>query len=347
MKDKILRFEITDKCNLKCEMCWSKEWNHQEISKEKVEEIICNFKSNGGKIVVLTSREPLASKNFLLVVKLCKEKNLDLKILTNATMLTDNIAKYIVESNVVSFIAVSIHGNYKEHDKVTGVQGSLQRAIEGVKRINYYKNIYKKSLPEIRLTTVVSNEVINSIDFIIEIAKENLSQLRIQHYMWHSKKVKEEHKKYLKDQYNVNDDIIDGFSSKCDIDSKKVIDMIDYAKIKCKKNNIDLQIYPKMTNEEIEKWYNDKEEKVFEKGYCEHVIDSIRLRANGEVSLCQYIDIIIGNINDKKINDIVSNKLFNEIGKNLKNGKIFPICNRCCHIETMKVNEDTINNSKI
>lgn len=347
MKDKILRFEITDRCNMKCDMCWSKDWKHNDLSDKKVAKTIYDFKKNGGKTIVLTSREPLLSKNFKLVVDICKKENLDLKILTNATLITDETAKYIIESNIVSFIAISIHGIYEEHDNITGVHGSLKKAIEGIQNLNKYKRINRTNIPEIRLTTVVSNEVINSIDFIISTAKENLTQLRIQHYMWHPASVKNKHKEYLKKIYGIDDYIIDGFPSECNIDYKNVISMLDYAKLKCKEEKIDLQIYPKMTDDEIEKWYGNNCEQVFQNGYCQHVIDSIRLRANGEISLCQYIDFIIGNIENKTIKDIVSNKLLNDIGENLKEGKIFPICNRCCHIETKELEDDKISNSKI
>lgn len=132
MKDKILRFEITDRCNMRCNMCWSKEWKHNDLSDKKVEKIIYDFKRNGGKTIVLTSREPLLSKNFKLVIDICKKENLDLKILTNATLITDEIAKYIIESNIVSFIAISIHGIHEEHDNITGVHGSLKKTIEGI-----------------------------------------------------------------------------------------------------------------------------------------------------------------------------------------------------------------------
>lgn len=347
MKDKILRFEITDMCNMRCDMCWSKEWKHNDLSDKKVEKIIYDFKRNGGKTIVLTSREPLLSKNFKLVIDICQKENIDLKILTNATLLTDEIAKYIIKSNIVSFIAISIHGIHEEHDNITGVHGSLKKTIEGIQNLNKYKRINMVDMPEIRLTTVVSNEVINSIDFIINTAKENLTQLRIQHYMWHPESVKKKHKEYLKKNYGIDDYIIDGFPSKCNIDYKNVINMLQYAKLKCKEEKIDLQIYPKMTNDEIEKWYSDNCEHVFLDGHCKHVIDSIRLRANGEISLCQYIDLITGNIENKTMKDILSDKSLNYIGKNLKDGKIFPICNRCCHIETKEEKEEKISNSKI
>lgn len=347
MQNKILRFEITDRCNMRCKMCWSKDWKHKDLEQEEVEKLIYNFKNSGGKTIVLTSREPLLSSNFKLVVDICKKEKIDLKILTNATLITDEIAKYIVESNIISFIAISVHGSNNEHDKITGIEGSLDKTIKGIEKLDKYKKINKTDYPEIRLTTVISKEVMASIDFIINLAKMNNTQLRIQHLMWHPTKIKEKHKKIIKEKYQLNDDLIDGFNSECEIESSNVIEIISYVEEKCKNDGIDFQIYPKMTNEEIEKWYDSECESVFENGYCEHVKDSIRVRANGEVSLCQYIDILFGNVTDRNLQEIYSDKKLEEIAHNLQNGEIFPICNRCCHIESRKVKNDTISNLKI
>lgn len=347
MKDKILRFEITDRCNMKCKMCWSKEWKHQDLERKKNEKLIYDFKKSGGKTIVLTSREPLLSSNFKFVVEKCKKEDLDLKILTNATLITDEIAKYMVESNVISFIAISIHGKNEEHDKITGVNGSLKKAIEGIERLNKYRKQKETNFPEIRLTTVISKQIMNSIDFIIDLAKKYNTQLRIQHLMWHPNRIKESHKKLIKEQFGIEDEIIDGFESECNVDGSDIVKLVDYVDKKCKIENIDFQIYPKMTKEEIKKWYDSKCDSVFNNGYCEHVDDSIRVRANGEVSLCQYIDILFGNITDKDLNDIINDKKFIEIGNDLKKGKLFPICNRCCHVESKKVENDEINNLKI
>lgn len=347
MQNKILRFEITDRCNMRCQMCWSKDWKHQDLDKQKVEELIYDFKNNGGKTVVLTSREPLLSSNFKTVVEICKQEKLDLKILTNATLITDEIAKYIIESNIISFIAISVHGREEKHDMITGVVGSLERTIKGIERLDKYRKLNKTNKPEIRLTTVISKEIMNSIDFIIDLAKENNTQLRIQHLMWHPTRIKERHKKTIKEKYGIEDNVIDGFKSECNIKGNDVIELINYIEEKCKIENVDFQIYPKMTKEEIKKWYDSECDSVFDNGYCEHVEDSIRVRANGEVSLCQYIDILFGNVTNRSLVDIVHDKRFKEIENNLKRGKLFHICNRCCHVESRKVKNDEIANVKI
>ena len=62
---KILRFEITDKCNQKCDMCWSTDWEHKDLEWPFVEKMIIDYSNMYPKgIVVLTSREPLLSSNF-------------------------------------------------------------------------------------------------------------------------------------------------------------------------------------------------------------------------------------------------------------------------------------------
>ena len=36
---KVLRLEITDKCNLKCAMCWSTDWNHADLTFDELKTI--------------------------------------------------------------------------------------------------------------------------------------------------------------------------------------------------------------------------------------------------------------------------------------------------------------------
>jgi hypothetical protein len=40
MKKRILRFEITDKCNQRCNMCWSLDWTHKDMDWEYIEKMI-------------------------------------------------------------------------------------------------------------------------------------------------------------------------------------------------------------------------------------------------------------------------------------------------------------------
>lgn len=345
--EKILRFELTDNCNLRCSMCWSRSWTHKEMKYDQIKRIILDFKSNSGQTVVLTSREPLLSKSFRSIIELCDAEELDLKILTNGTLITGELAEYIVKSKSVSYLAISLHGNEKVHDSITGVPGSFQMAITGLKRINKYKIENRKKYPEVRITSVISAELFDAIEEIIALASETHSQLRIQHYMWHPEWIKKLHKESLLDIYNIKDDIIEGFSSNCDIDADTVVSQLKQISYQCKKRGIDLQVYPKLVTHEIERWYSHDSVLVFSEASCNHVSDSLRLRANGDVSLCQYIDIPIGNATNQDLKSIISNSRYAEIAEALKKGKLFPICNRCCHVKSKCGSPHSISNAEI
>lgn len=345
--NKVLRFEITDRCNLRCWMCWSTNWKHLDMTYTEIERIILNYKKEQGKTVVLTSREPLLSPNIKDVLDLCKREKLNVKLLTNGTLISDKMAKYLVDLDIISFVAVSIHGMSSIHDSVTHVSGSWERAITGIKNIQKYKKMTHRVFPEVRITSVVSTSLLNDIDNIIDMAENTGCQLRIQHFMWHPQISKKRHKAFLFDKYGFKDDLIDGFSSECSVDADYVIERLEYAKKKSGSLGIDLQIYPKLNYDEITIWYGSSSIEVFKKARCRHVMNSIRLRANGNVTLCQYIDLSLGNFKDDSFYKIINNSMYHEISNVLLNGGIFPICNRCCHIESFATEEDSISNALI
>lgn len=345
--DKILRFEITNRCNLQCAMCWSTKWTHREMTYEQIERIIIEYQASGGRIVVLTSREPLLYHEIKKVLELCNRMRLDIKLLTNGTLISDEMAKYIVLESEISFISVSIHGNKEVHDTVTGVYGSLERTITALRNLNYYKQKYNKKKPELRITSVITNELLESMEFVFSIVKDNNIHLRLQHYMWHSEEIKLAHKNILMKQYGVNDDIIDGFNSVCNVDSSLVIHELNKYEEMCLKEKIDFQIYPVMSEEEIVAWYSNTKGKVFEKAHCCHVKNSIRLRANGEVVLCQYINIPIGELVFGSLKRAMNNTLFMQITEQLMRGELFPLCYRCCHVESDLIEKDVFSNGDI
>jgi hypothetical protein len=56
------------------------------------------------------------------------------------------------------------------------------------------------------------------------------------------------------------------------------------------------------------------------------------MRANGDITLCQYIDRFYGNANQSTLEQILSSQEYKDISKKLIDGKLFPICYHCCHL---------------
>lgn len=346
MKKRILRFEITDKCNQRCNMCWSLDWTHKDMDWEYIEKMILDYsKCNPNGTIVLTSREPLLSSNIENTLNLAKKLNIQVKLLTNGTLLNDHYCKMIMESTI-DFISISIHGSEKEHNEIVRCPNSYQKIIKGLEKLNEYKDKYKKEL-EIRITTVINDKTKDNLDSLIQIAKENKTTLRLQHLMWHPSNIKELHKKKIKEIYNYEDNDIDGFLDDIDIKPEYVIDLINIAEEKCKIHKIPIQIYPELSKEEINNWYAPELKETKKEFFCNHVDESIRIRANGDITLCQYIDKSFGNIKNKSIKELMEDEEYNKIANELKNGNILPICLHCCHLRTKKENNNGKDNLKI
>lgn len=335
MTSKVLRFEITDKCNQKCNMCWSTDWKHCDMSWENIKQTILDYANHfPDGIIVLTSREPLLSSNFEKVLKLSNELGLKIKLLTNGTLFNDYNCDMITKSNI-DFISISLHGNSIVHNKIVGMKNSYQKILEGLKKINEYKQKNNRNDLCIRITTVINEQLFDNIDDIIEVAKKYNTELRIQHMMWHNDEIKNNHKKKILERFNYSDNIIDGFLSSINIDAEYVITLLSYVKKRCEELNIDLQIYPYLDYEQIKKWYSN-DMFIKENIYCDHVDSSIRMRANGDITLCQYIEKKFGNVTNNKIEDIINDKNYIKICNELKNGQLFPICSHCCHVRVKK-----------
>ena len=162
---KVLRFEITDKCNQRCKMCWSNDWKHEELDWEIVEKMINDFhKSFPDGSIVLTSREPLLANNFKKVVALCNKLNINLGLLTNGTLFTNDICKIIMNSTIY-FISISIHGSKEFHNNLVCSKVSYDKILAGIDKINYYIKITEEQNLSVReLRTKIKNNEYERLD---------------------------------------------------------------------------------------------------------------------------------------------------------------------------------------
>ncbi|MEE0931067.1 MAG: radical SAM protein [Acutalibacteraceae bacterium] len=108
---------LSDKCNLDCIYCFNKEQrisrindkNTKIITTEKIKEILLEFKSLGGEVVVFTGGEPTLNKDFVVLCEYAKEIGLKIDFITNGLLLNtldfDRLFK-CVDSFGISFDSI-------------------------------------------------------------------------------------------------------------------------------------------------------------------------------------------------------------------------------------------------
>jgi len=131
---------LTGGCNLACRHCWISPsyqagggtGGHLDIDlfDTAIEEGI----PLGLNSVKLTGGEPLLHPEFTRILDKLREKQLDLVIETNGTLMTESLAHYLKEKSTLSHISVSVDGATSEtHDPFRGVKGSFDKAIQGIR----------------------------------------------------------------------------------------------------------------------------------------------------------------------------------------------------------------------
>lgn len=126
-----IELELTELCNLKCEFCY----NSQKPLVSKVsEQILERLADEGVMEIVLTGGEPLTHPDFFTLLEKSSVLFPKVMIQTNGTFITK---KHIEEfkKNEVSAINISLHGPEKIHEKLTGIEGSFSKAVEGLKLV--------------------------------------------------------------------------------------------------------------------------------------------------------------------------------------------------------------------
>ncbi len=144
--------EVEPKCNFKCKFCFNqisfaKETrNIKSFSTDYVKKIIDAVFKSGVRIIRFTGGEPMLRKDIFQLLKYAKNKDLEVRLNTNASLIDEKTAKKM--KGIVDNILIPIW-NYKDKKKA--------------KAIEYLK---KQDIPVVRAGTVATKENIFNFDKI-------------------------------------------------------------------------------------------------------------------------------------------------------------------------------------
>jgi len=163
--------EMINKCNLKCVMCYTD--HHKKIKStlgmdelDKFLEECKKFKAPA--IIIGLGSEVLMYKGIKEVVKKIMNANfLDVIFSTNATLLNEDMSKFLIEAGVTR-VVVSLDAAKDETYKIIRSKDELKKVENNVIKLAELKKKYNTKLPVIRLSFVVQKENINEIKLFKE-----------------------------------------------------------------------------------------------------------------------------------------------------------------------------------
>ncbi len=140
---KEIKIEVNRNCPLKCLHCSSNGMPHapEELSPEKVCELIQEFAYLGGEKVCISGGEPLCYEELPAVIDACRKTNIETAIYTTGISsngsslqpISQRMLALLLESDIK--IILSLHGaRAKTHDALTQVEGSFNTTMIAMER---------------------------------------------------------------------------------------------------------------------------------------------------------------------------------------------------------------------
>jgi len=159
-----VRLEVSSKCQLKCPLCITGEGRTQEK-----ENVVAwgnlSFKHFKGfieenpkirAIEISNFGEVFLNKELIKMLKFALEKEVKLMAINgvNLNQISDEMAEVLVQYRFEK-MKVSIDGASEETYQIYRKNGSFERVIENIKKINYYKNLYDAKYPKLKWQFII------------------------------------------------------------------------------------------------------------------------------------------------------------------------------------------------
>ena len=134
-----VHIEIANKCNERCVHCYiPHELKTETIDANLFYKILNEAKKLNVINVTLSGGEPLLHKDILGFLKKCKELDMSVNILTNLTLLTDEIINEI-KSNPLISVQTSIYSmDSNIHDSITKMKGSFKKTKNALLKLKKF-----------------------------------------------------------------------------------------------------------------------------------------------------------------------------------------------------------------
>ena len=163
--------EVEPRCNFNCQFCFNqisfaqKGRDIKSFSTDYVKKIIDGLAKAKVKIIRFTGGEPLLRKDIFQLLKYAKNKGLEVRLNTNASLINQRTSKKlkgIVDNVLIPFESY----NDKKESKITGCAHSLKKKIKAIELLK------KEEIPLIRVGTVATKENILNFDKIAQLISQ-------------------------------------------------------------------------------------------------------------------------------------------------------------------------------
>lgn len=128
--------ELTTKCNERCIHCYiPHEYKVDLMDSDMIYDLLKKIRDMNVLNVTITGGEPMLHKEFLGLLKKCNEFNFSVNVLSNLTLLSDEIVDEMVQNKLLCVQTSLYSMDSKIHDEITGCVGSHKKTISAIEKL--------------------------------------------------------------------------------------------------------------------------------------------------------------------------------------------------------------------
>lgn len=320
-------FEPTQRCNLRCKMCFFNRdmtVKPNELTLEEIKRIFSGIKSL--KFVNMIGGEVLLRRDFFDIIDFFRSRGVEIHIGTNATMVNErNIQRFKSNPNITA-VTTSIDGDRELHNSIRRTDFAFDNTIKGV-------NMIKGNIPVYVVSVITDDNVEKLPDIVRIIANSGIKNLTFEYQRKYTDEELEECSKLMgipKEDFPLS--IWD--TKKRSFKMEKLREKLEEAIEVGKALGINVGFYPSFLLDDIENCYN---ETLRENGeyFCKYLLTG-RVDPQGNLIHCYGIRKSFGNLLEKPFIELWNSDEMRKFRKRLLNNNLLPICETCLHMKKMR-----------
>ena len=323
----MITFEVTQRCNCRCEMCrfWSEDSSCADSSELSLADIktavlkLSNaYKKNNQELFLgITGGEAFLRNDIIDFLKFLNDKSIDYDVITNFSIPNLKQVKEFANCNP-SRLNVSLDGVGDTHNLVRG-KNIFDKVFENMK---YFQEL-RPEIP-IKINSTINKRSLNELEEMLYFAMKNKFELNFQHLNFVTPELLLKQKKFEKKVFGHSFFHEPTFYNLTKDEVSVLEDKVDEIRKIASENNYHVTFFPEL-NKNLRNWYLNPSSPITH-DKCDP--NRLRVKPNGELVHCERFSYgnLLGSNNFLNMINSVKAKKFK---KTIKNNNM-PFCYRCC-----------------
>ena len=137
-----VHLEVSAPCNERCVHCYFPEFYRKGVMpRELFLRILDQCKECDVLSITISGGEPMLNPDLLFFIKECRENNFSINLLSNLTLLSDEMLQEFIKTPLLSIQTSLYSMNADVHDSITTVKGSFEKTKRAI------EILYKHNIP--------------------------------------------------------------------------------------------------------------------------------------------------------------------------------------------------------